>query len=408
MKLESTEQERAISISELPPLPNYRNADVCNVVPAAFLHLAKSRGSLFGTSFGEVEERVHTINPGFTPDLESWFPKEASRASQLALVVLDGLGFRQLAKFSNDMPNFAAFSQIDITSVAPTTTATALTSISTGATPSTHGMLGYRMGLENDQVLNALSWSVKGSTGGRAPDPESLQPVMPFLNFHPKVVTKAQYQETGFTRAHLRGTNMFDYRLPSSMVDHVAELLRQGEAFVYAYYEGIDTVAHEYGLRACYLEELREVDYLLGRLMDSLPKGGMLLVTSDHGQVEVPDAPIELDARIMECTRMLSGEGRFRWLHLKPGTLGKVIDIARELYGRDAWVMSRDELIEGGYYGSHFKTRIEETRLGDVALISKTNVAFLDPLDTGPYDLVCRHGSLTEEELLVPLLSYLA
>ena len=105
---------------------------------------------------------------------------------------------------------------------------------------------------------------------------------------------------------------------------------------------------------------------------------------------------------------MLSGEGRFRWLHLKPGTLGKVLDIARELYGRDAWVMSRDELIEGGYYGSESKTTMEETRLGDVALISKTNVAFLDPLDTGPYHLVCRHGSLTEDELLVPLLSYIA
>ena len=392
----------------MPPLPNYMDASVSNVVPAAFLHLARSRGSLFGRAVGEIEERVHTINPGLTPDLESWFPKEAKDASQIVLFVLDGLGSRQLARFAEDVPNLELFSYKEISSVAPTTTATVLTSISTGATPSTHGILGYRMGYENRKVFNTLSWSMRSDGMEMVPEPEEVQPVAPFLDFRPKVVTKAQYQDTGFTRAHLRSTMMFDYRLPSTMVDHVGQLLRQGELFVYAYYEGIDTVAHEYGLRECYEEELREVDYILGRLVASLPEGALLMVTSDHGQVEVPEAPIKLEKEILDCTVMLSGEGRFRWLHLKPGTVSKVLEIARGLYGADAWILSRDELIEGGYYGSPVMNRFEETRLGDVALLSRSNVAFYDPFDTGPYRLVSRHGSLTDEELLVPFLSYLA
>ncbi len=408
VELESTARMSPPQTFDMPPVPNYQGAGIANVVPSIFLNLARTRGSLFGRSRSEIEEKVYTINPGLTPDLESWVPKEVSMATQIVLVVLDGLGSTQLARCSDALSSLAVFSQRRISSVAPTTTATALTSISTGATPATHGLLGYRMRLDGDKVMNSLTWSIPTDSNWRAPKPEDVQPKIPFLNFRPKVVTKAQYLNTGFTKAHLRNTEMFDYRLPSTMVDHVEELLHGGEAFVYAYYEGIDTVAHEYGLRDCYLEELRFVDYLLGRLVSSLPQGALLLVTSDHGQVEVPAAPIELDERILESTRVLSGEGRFRWLHVKSGHIDKVVELSNELYGRDAWVVTRDQLIQGGYYGSSAENGFEVSRLGEVALIAKTNVAFYDPLDTGPYNLVSRHGSLTEDELQVPLLSYLA
>ncbi|NNN19627.1 MAG: PglZ domain-containing protein [Acidimicrobiaceae bacterium] len=405
--MESRNDKDTPRLFDRPPLPNYSGAGISNVVPAIFLHLARNRGSLFGRSLREIEEKVLTINSDITPDLESWFPYEANEASRIALLVLDGLGYSQLARFSREMPNLAGFSMQQISSVAPTTTATALTSISTGATPATHGILGYRMMFDSDKVINTLSWSFSGSSGQTAPNPEDVQPTMPFLNFRPKVVTKAQYQNSGFTRAHLRGTQMFDYRLPSTMVDHVSELLNKDEVFVYAYYEGIDTVAHEYGLGGCYIEELRVVDYLVGRLVASLPRGTLLLVTSDHGQIEVPESPIELDPMILDGTVSLSGEGRFRWLHLKNGAQEMVFEAARELYINDAWVMTKEELISGGYYGSSVKNSFEDSRLGDVALIAKSNVAFYDPLDTGPYNLVCRHGSLTQDELQVPLLSYL-
>ncbi len=407
-ELEAIAAKGTPSTLEMPPLPNYVDAGVSNVVPAVFLNLARSHGFLYGRSVGEIEERVHSINAGMTPDLDSWFPKEARSASQIVVFVLDGLGVRQLKRFAVNIPSLVMFDLKEISSVAPTTTATALTSICTGAVPSTHGILGYRMALGRGQVFNTLSWSTKSNPVGVPPKPEVIQPIPPFLDLSPRVVTKAQYQGSGFTKAHLRRTDVFDYRLPSTMVDHVGELLRSGEPFVYAYYEGIDTVAHEYGLHACYEEELREVDYLLGRLVAVLPAGTLLIVTSDHGQVEVPRPPIELDRTILDSTSMLSGEGRFRWLHLRSGAIAKVADLSKQLYGDVAWVLTKEELVEGGYFGSPTMTKSEFSRLGDLALISKTDVAFYDPLDTGPYNLVCRHGSLTDEELLVPLLSCLA
>lgn len=396
------------SATKLPPLPNYQGAGINNVVPSIFLHLARSRGSLFGKSQDEIEVLVHSINKGSTPDLGSWYPKDASGASQIVLLVLDGLGFSQFERFAAEMPNLNKFSTQRISSVAPTTTATALTSISTGATPATHGILGYRMKTPQGKIMNSLSWACPNSDSALMPSPDEVQPKQPFLDFHPKVVTKAQYQNSGFTRAHLRDTQIVDYRFPSTMVDHVSELLHKDEAFVYTYYEGIDTVAHEYGLRECYLEELKAVDYFIGRLVKSLPQGSTLLVTSDHGQVEVPGSPIVIDSRILSETELLSGEGRFRWLHLKSGSEKKVVNLALELYGNDAWVMTKSQLVEAGYYGSPAEMGLVGDRLGDVALIAKTNVAFFDPMDTGPYNLVSRHGSLTPDELEVPLLSFLS
>ncbi len=395
-----------LGASEMPPLPNYYGAGISNVVPAIFSHLARNRGSLFGKSSSEIEDLVYSVNPGIEPDLDSWFPKEATEAGQIVLLVLDGLGFSQLTRFIDELPNLSMLSQSRISSVAPTTTATALTSITTGATPAIHGLLGYRMCIGRNRVMNTLSWACSTDASEKMPDPSEVQQLAPFLSFHPKVVTKAQHQNSGFTKAHLRETEIVNYRFPSTMIDHVSDLLHQGQAFVYAYYEGIDTVAHEYGLGSSYLEELRAVDYLVGRLIASLPKGTSLLITSDHGQVEVPGLPIKIDSRILDSTKVLSGEGRFRWLHLKEGATRKVVELASEIYQQQAWILTRDQLIEGGYYGVPLENLNERSRLGDVAFIAKSDIAFFDPVDTGPYNLVCRHGSLTHDELDVPLLGY--
>ena len=44
-------------------------------------------------------------------------------------------------------------------------------------------------------------------------------------------------------------------------------------------------------------------------------------------------------------------------------------------------------------------------RLGDVALVAHEPVSFYDPADSGPFQLVCRHGSLTAAEILVPFVA---
>jgi hypothetical protein len=99
-----------------------------------------------------------------------------------------------------------------------------------------------------------------------------------------------------------------------------------------------------------------------------------------------------------------SGEGRFRWLHAKGGAAGELLAIATERYADVAWVVGRDEIIDGKWFGPTMSAPIA-ARLGDVALVARDPISFNDPADSGPYRLICRHGSLTPAEVFVPMLA---
>ncbi len=92
------------------------------------------------------------------------------------------------------------------------------------------------------EVLNVLRWAVDGRDMRRRLPPDMLQPHSVFHGRKPAVVTKAEFEQSGFTAAHLGGVRFAGYRLPSSLVVETGHLVQAGESFVYAYYDGIDKV----------------------------------------------------------------------------------------------------------------------------------------------------------------------
>jgi hypothetical protein len=125
-------------------------------------------------------------------------------------------------------------------------------------------------------------------------------------------------------------------------------------------------------------------------------------VCADHGQVDVGERVVPLHREVMDQTGMLSGEGRFRWLHARPGCRDRLAAAALRCHADQAWVRTREEAVADGWYGGSLAPEIE-SRLGDVVLAAREPVAFLDPADTGEIRLRSRHGSLTPAEMLVPL-----
>lgn len=360
----------------VPDLPDYGGACVANIVPALL-------------------EGV--------PEEAPWLPGCLLDAHQVVLLVLDGLGSLQLQARPDIAPTLASMQGGWVHTVAPSTTATALTSITTGVAPGVHGIVGYRIA-EQGEVLNVLRWSTPGGDARSRISPEDMQPVEPFCSQRPPTVTRSEFAQSGFTRAHLRGARAHGYRVPSTMFVELRGLLAAGEPFVYAYYEGLDKVAHEYGFGAYYDAELAAVDRLVADVCDLLPRDAALAITADHGQVEVGDAIVELDAGIGPHLASQSGEGRFRWLHARPGRSRQLLEAARA-HADVAWVVSRDEVVDGHWFGP----RVDDAalrRLGDVALVARDDVSFHDPRDTGPFQLVGRHGSVTPAEMRVPLLAY--
>jgi predicted AlkP superfamily pyrophosphatase or phosphodiesterase len=371
-----------------PVLPAYGQGSIADVVP---LLIGRHR-------------------PGAPADAAGWIPAAAMAARQVVLLVLDGLGWEQLRARAHLAPTLCAADGIDraITSVAPTTTAAALTSITTGAPPARHGILGYRLA-EGGQILNMLRWTIGAAGGGDARQAVPVggyQPLTPFVDAEVPVpvVSKADFGGTGFTAAHLGSSPMYDYRVPSSLAVEVDGAVRTGATFVYAYYDGIDRVAHAHGFGPHYDAELTAVDRMVGDVVSLLPPDAALVITADHGQIEVGTNVEVLGSEAMAMTEFLSGEGRFRWLHARAGAADDLLALAEERYGSTTWVRSRDQVIDDGWFGGPLPERFA-ARLGDVALVPRDPIAFSDPADTGENRLRCRHGSLTTDEMLVPLIT---
>jgi hypothetical protein len=331
-----------------------------------------------------------------------WMPAPVAGARASVLLVLDGLGWQAFDHFPGRLPELHSFAGGPVTTVVPSTTPAALTSITTGLPPSRHGITGFRIRHERG-VLNAIRWQLAG--GGRAPDPEHVQKERPFLGRKVPVVTKAAFRTTGFTAAHMRDAAFHGWQTPAVLVEEVRALVADGAPFVYAYYSGVDEVAHSHGLdSAHYPAELAFTDRLVGDLLDALPDDVALVVTADHGQVQVgPDGWRTL-APLHEMVETYAGDGRFRHLHSKPGRAGELHAAAEELHGADAWVFRREQLLDEGWLGPD-PVPATYRRVGDVVLAARSDVGFIDP--TLPYEaeLLGAHGSVTPGEMQVPLVA---
>src|SRR3954468_40472 len=178
-----------------PVLPDYGGACISSVVPA-----------LLG----------RTSRP--------WLPAAATDARQVVLLVLDGLGWDQLRERAPVAPTLAAMTGSAITSVVPSTTATALTSIATGGPPCAHGVVGYRVRVEatgpegQDEVLNILRWRTPSGEASTSVPPADFSPARPFEGQPVTVISRGEFAGTGFTTVHLGGTNLVGWRLASTLV----------------------------------------------------------------------------------------------------------------------------------------------------------------------------------------------
>ena len=166
--------------------------------------------------------------------------------------------------------------------------------------------------------------------------------------------------------------------MPSTLVTELRRQLAAGEPFVYAYYDGIDKVSHEYGLGEFYDAELAAADRLVADVLSVLPPGAALVITADHGQVDVGEQLVAVHQDVTAHVSFQSGEGRFRWLHARPGRTAALHEAAVAHHSDVAWVGTREETIDEGWWGPEV-TEAARTRLGDVALVTRDDVAFTRP-----------------------------
>ena len=312
---------------------------------------------------------VTQIVPGLLePELGSspLFDDEVLDASAVVLLVIDGLGWHQLQARAHLAPTLTGLTGRSITTVAPSTTSAALTSITTGLPPGEHGVVGYRVAVDND-VMNVLSWRTSTAMHESASFPRSFNRSRRWSAAGR--VQNALFAATGFTRAHQAGGRQQGWRTPPTLPVEIRRAIAAGEPFVYAYYDGIDKIAHEFGFGEHYDAELAAVDRMVADLLPMLPRRTALVVTADHGLVSCPDGERELALSATSLCRQVSGEGRFRWLHAEPGRHRDVFAAAADAHGQQAWVLTCEQILDEGWFGPTVNDQARR-RLGDVAVVA--------------------------------------
>ena len=211
---------------------------------------------------------------------------------------------------------------------------------------------------------------------------------------------------SGLTRAALRGGGFRPTFSSGDLVDGVVCALGDGDrSLVYAYHGDLDITGHVRGPKSeAWALELAQIDLTVRLIAERLPAGAALIVTADHGMVQV-DSPVDFDRlpELQAGVRALGGEPRARHVYAEAGAADDVAAAWRERLGADFTVATRAEAISWGWFGPRVTARVTP-RIGDVVVVANTDGAVIrsgaEPLQS---QLVGHHGSLTPAEMLVPL-----
>jgi len=337
-------------------------------------------------------------------------PGELPPVRSAVLVVVDGLGALPLRAHAGHARTLvSAMAKKDVAgSVFPTTTAAALTSLLTGSAPGVHGMVGYRVRHpERDVLVNQLTeWD--------GVDPTAWQPQATVFEQaaaagHPTfAVGVAAHAGTGLTHAILRGAEFSSAGSPAERVELAWELADAHDgALVYCYLPEADKAGHKHGVDSAeWVAALEDIDAALSR---RVPDGVGVLVTADHGMVDVPaHRQLILDAAggWHDGIRHIGGEPRMLHVYTEPDAdqPGILSRWRRDLDGF-ADVVSRVEAIDAGLFGGMVTDAARE-RVGDLLVIARSNHALYDgeAADQRGRGMVGQHGALTMEEWRVPLI----
>jgi hypothetical protein len=385
-------------VTPLPPdlaVPRYGGRTLADVLPgaAAALGVAIERGDL----------------PADPLDLTT----ALGGARRVAVLLIDGLGADLLRAHADLAPTLAALARPvgDLSAPCPSTTPVSLATLGTGLPPGSHGILGFVTvvpGAEEDRTLNHVQWADD-------PDPDVWQAQRTvFEQAHAAGVPTTAvgpyaYAGSGLTRAVYRGA-----AYPGA-VSHgdlcalvLSSLAATPRALVTGYIPELDLTGHVRGVDSpSWRAQLALVDRVVEELVDGLPDDAALLVTADHGMLDVTDGSrFDLDDEpdLTDGVRVLAGEPRARYVHAEPGAEADVLHRWREVLGHRAWVVSRADAVASGVFGP--VDDAVAARIGDVVALARGNWALTTPrLEPGPSRLAAYHGSLTATELAIPLLA---
>jgi hypothetical protein len=340
-------------------------------------------------------------------------------AARSAIVVLvDGLGERLLARRSGHAPFLRGLrlgSSVNdvvtvVTSGFPSTTATSMGMLGTGRLPGAHGLVGLDvLDPGRDVLFSELAWDPQV-------DPLTWQPTSTVFQEAAAAgvdvirIGPAYFDGSGLTEAALRGGRFVPADSLERRVEAAVAATRGPRSqLVYLYWGEIDKVGHVFGSESWqWGEELTHTDSWIGRLVERVGPDVLVVVTADHGMVDVPaharvDVAHEPD--LAAGVRHVGGEPRAVHLYTQPGAADDVYDAWRERLAGRMELLRRDDAVRAGWFGPVEPWVLP--RIGDVVGSALGSFAVVDSRTARAelLRLIGLHGARSAAEQLIPLLA---
>lgn len=336
---------------------------------------------------------------------------ELPNRSSYVVVLIDGLGSDNIRSNQAYARNIAAKAATSKTLFCgfPSTTASSLASLATGRESGEHAFIGYRVfDRTANRTVNLLN--------DLAPEQDSrlyqpLKTVSEFAiekGFRVQTIGKADYQFSGLTAATMPGAK---YIVADSIADRfsvTAKELRTASTLIYLYIPELDQIGHRFGTNSSmWLEQLEEIDSELGKFLKQLPKSAGMVLTADHGMIDIPTTQqIYLDElEAFDDLVMLGGDPRVGFLYFQSGVDLKLkqSEIETKLSGL-CQLVTFEELVDKGWFAqlSEAANRFRP----DLVLLANSNRTIYHRKFAKPksLEMIGQHGGMTKPEWEVPLL----
>ena len=380
-------------------LPNYRDGSIVNLMQSILAGLG-------APGAGGVHRHLADLGPD-----------EIADARNVVLLVVDGLGQAQLE--AGPAPALRASRRATMTSVFPSTTASAVTTFLTGLAPAEHAVTGWFTWLrELDSVVAPLPFVTRAdgidlAALGVSPADVFVGPsVFERVRADCHVVQPAELVDSAYSRAHTRGAASRGFEGLDGLVDSILDLVRRARRHTYicAYWPVLDTLSHEFGASSVEARRhLAEIDLRFARLRTALAGSGtLLLVTADHGFVDIrPESRLDANAvpgLAPMLSRPLCGEPRIAYCYVRDDCRADFVERAVEGLDGAARVVESASMVEDGWFGPGDPHPRLHERIGDFALVMRNDYAIRDRIEgEEPFRHIGVHGGVSREEMRVPL-----
>ena len=375
-----------------------------------------------GTSIVNLMQSIATACGGKDtryPQLAALPAATLGEARNIVLLVIDGLGQRTLASHPA-CPNLQRHVTGTITSVFPSTTASAITTFMTGLAPAQHGLTGWHMYLEEiGQTLSILPLTPRCEPAKALP--EELPPrlfehpsLFQRLDRESRVLAPRQIAGSPFNAWHSRGAGSIAYDTMPEMFSLLAGLLHETSTprYIYAYFPDLDTHSHRYGTDSVQAQQtLASLDALFGEFLhQAAGSDTWLIATADHGFIDSPPGRIvSLDDHPQLAallTRPLCGERRAAYCYVAESQRGAFANYVRQNLAHCVDLRHSSELIAAGWFGPPPCHPRLLARAGDYTLVMKDDWTIKDWLPGEKrYAMLGVHGGISSDEMNVPLIA---